>query len=562
MVEVTTRSAPTRRPPAGPERLLVVRCPRWPLVALGAEDGAPVAVAAGGVIVAASSTAAAEGVRPGLRRRDAEAACPGLAVLARDLPAERRAFEPVLRLLEGLGVPVTVRAPGWAGLPVRGPARRHGGEAGLVAAVGGALEHLGPPAPASTSRRGAPGGGAARSTPTGPPLGRAPVGERWWRIGVADGHLAASLAAWRGLVVPPGEAASFLAPFPVEHLGDPRLTEVLRRLGIETLGAFAALDPGDLGARFGRDALTLQALAAGREPRQPAGRPSEPPPVEAERRLDPPTSQLEAALFVARGLADELTGWLRHRGLACRLLAIQVELGDGSRLERRWSGPASCSPSLVVERLRAQLEGLARAEGQVEEEIGAGGAEVAVVRLVALEVAADGGDQRSLWDRRRSGDDERVARAAARLEGLLGPGAVVRVATGGGRGPAERTRRFAFDEPPPPPPPPAPWPGRLPPPNPAVVPAVPLPATVLDAGGATVGVDGRGALSAPPARVAVAGGPGRAVTAYAGPFPADERWWEAGGHRRRARLQVVVAGGAAYLLALERGAWSLEGVYD
>jgi protein ImuB len=89
-----------------------------------------------------------------------------------------------------------------------------------------------------------------------------------------------------------------------------------------------------------------------------------------------------------------------------------------------------------------------------------------------------------------------------------------------------------------------------------------VPAALVDAAGAPVRVDGRGALSAPPAGVALGAGPTRAVRGYAGPFPADERWWEPGDHRRRARLQVVVAGGAAYLLALERGAWSLEGTYD
>jgi protein ImuB len=42
----------------------------------------------------------------------------------------------------------------------------------------------------------------------------------------------------------------------------------------------------------------------------------------------------------------------------------------------------------------------------------------------------------------------------------------------------------------------------------------------------------------------------------------DERWWERGGRRRRARLQVVLDGGDAYLLTLERGAWTVEGCYD
>ena len=69
------------------------------------------------------------------------------------------------------------------------------------------------------------------------------------------------------------------------------------------------------------------------------------------------------------------------------------------------------------------------------------------------------------------------------------------------------------------------------------------------------------------------------VRAWAGPWCVDERWWDAVGHRRRARLQVVLepetgpgqvpagrAGhpstGAAHLLTLEDGRWWLEATYD
>jgi hypothetical protein len=51
----------------------------------------------------------------------------------------------------------------------------------------------------------------------------------------------------------------------------------------------------------------------------------------------------------------------------------------------------------------------------------------------------------------------------------------------------------------------------------------------------------------------------------------EERWWDPIGHRRRARLQVVLASGdapshpsagAAHLLTLEAGSWWLEATYD
>jgi protein ImuB len=51
------------------------------------------------------------------------------------------------------------------------------------------------------------------------------------------------------------------------------------------------------------------------------------------------------------------------------------------------------------------------------------------------------------------------------------------------------------------------------------------------------------------------------VTAWTGPWPARERWWDPAGARRRARFQVVTDGGA-YLLVVEGGAWYVEGGYD
>jgi protein ImuB len=48
--------------------------------------------------------------------------------------------------------------------------------------------------------------------------------------------------------------------------------------------------------------------------------------------------------------------------------------------------------------------------------------------------------------------------------------------------------------------------------------------------------------------------------AWAGPWPLEERWWEAG-RRRRARMQVVVEGGEAYVVSRETGCWRVEASY-
>jgi protein ImuB len=74
-------------------------------------------------------------------------------------------------------------------------------------------------------------------------------------------------------------------------------------------------------------------------------------------------------------------------------------------------------------------------------------------------------------------------------------------------------------------------------------------------------VDGRGITNGAPSAVVINGRHAE-VTAWAGPWPVDEQWWHQGAARRRARLQIVVTSGAAYLLAQEHGRWLLEGRYD
>jgi protein ImuB len=87
---------------------------------------------------------------------------------------------------------------------------------------------------------------------------------------------------------------------------------------------------------------------------------------------------------------------------------------------------------------------------------------------------------------------------------------------------------------------------------------------VLDVDGRVVGVDGRGAVSAPPASVVLAdqASASAEVVAWAGPWPAEERWWDPASHRRRARLQLQLHDGRALLVHVEGGRWWLEAVYD
>jgi len=162
-----------------------------------------------------------------------------------------------------------------------------------------------------------------------------------------------------------------------------------------------------------------------------------------------------------------------------------------------------------------------------------------------------------------AGAEARAATAVQRVQELLGPEAAVVARLQGGRGPGERARLVPFgarrtetggtrDDPP--------WPGQVPTPAPVLVYSPTLPALVVDADGRPVGVTADGMVSAAPARLSITGERWVGVAGWAGPWPADERWWST--RRRRARMQVVTVDGTAHLLIRERGGWWLQGTYD
>jgi protein ImuB len=152
---------------------------------------------------------------------------------------------------------------------------------------------------------------------------------------------------------------------------------------------------------------------------------------------------------------------------------------------------------------------------------------------------------------------------------MLGQDAVATAVVGRGRAPSERVRWVPWGEPRDETegdPRAAPWPGAIPGPPPARVHPEPVVAELLDAGGAPLRVSGRGEASAEPAvlRCTVLPHGGGAVTAWAGPWLHDLRWWTRA-RRRRALWQVVVGDGddsVACLVALERGRAAVEAVYD
>jgi protein ImuB len=565
-------------------RVLVAWCPDWPVHAVGAGPDVPAAVLVGQgarrTVLACSAAARASGVRRGQRVRDAQRVCPQLRVFPRDEAAEERAFEPVVRAVEDVVAGVEVVRPGLIALAARGPARYHGGEARLALLVREAVADAG-------------------TEQSGDPLGCG--------VGIADGVFAAGLAARRPvdepLIVPAGGGRAFLAAYPLRVLEQPELAGILGRLGVRTLGALAGLPAADVANRFGPDGIRAHRLARGLDPRPPASRrPGED--LSALHVFDPPAERDEPVVFAAKALADRWRAGLAAAGCASATVRIEITTESGRVCVRGWrdgdSLGAALSAQALAQRVRWQLDGWRVREGRegASRRTGAGsdpdsgdgrvdaagpgfgGAPdaaaasgfddgagrapdpVVALRLVPGPLSVDTGSQQALWGRAQVPD--RIGRVAERIQALLGHDGVTRLYEAGGRDPAARIAYAPWGERPEPGPsadPEAPWPGAVPAPWPALVPAEPYPAELCDARGALLGVTGRVQLTGRPAVLAVDGGRLR-VTGWAGPWPYHERPWHAADSRRRARLQVATADGRAFLLALEGGAWRVEGVYQ
>ena len=525
---------------SGPVRTLVAWCPDWPVVALGRALDEPVAVVFANRVVAASPGARAHGVERGLRRRVAQARCADLDVLERDPAREARTFEPVVAALDDVTPRIEVVRPGTCAIVARGPARYFGGDTAVADLV---------------RRR----------------MGEVLAGRTDVRVGVADGPFAAGLAARaadpvRNVV--PGAVAGVHAPMRISVLERPELCDVLERLGLRTLGAFAALPAADVLARFGDEGRGAHRLAAGLDEDPPDARPA-PPDWSVGTEIDPPADRIDRVAFCARSLAEELHTRLEQEGVACVRVAIEAETEHGEVLLRLWRHEGALSASAIADRVRWQLDGWLNGSAARRPTGG-----IARVALLPDEVRPARGRQLGFWGGETE-VDERAARVVARLQGQLGADAVQVPERRGGRHPDEQLtlvpaaavdlhrRELApatgvgssADEGS------APWPGRLPTPSPARVLAVPVPAELLDGAGAPVAVTGRGLSSADPARLVV---DGRLleVLAWAGPWPVDERWWDSDAHRRRVRFQVVADDERARLLTLERGRWWVTALWD
>lgn len=225
---------------------MAVWCPDWPVIAAMEAELLPphtaVAVIAKGAVLACSTAARADGVRRGMRKRDATARCPGLVLIDHNPELDARSFESVLAAIEEFSPGVEVIRPGLCALTV--PSRYYGGEPAAAALLAEKLVSAG-----------------------------------IWdvRIGIADELFTAEQAARQAPVqdhlrIDPGASATYLAGLPITVLSDDDLVGLLLRLGIRTLGDFVRLPARDVLTRFGTSGARAQRLAGARSARKISGR--------------------------------------------------------------------------------------------------------------------------------------------------------------------------------------------------------------------------------------------------------------------------------------------------
>ena len=172
-------------------------------------------------------------------------------------------------------------------------------------------------------------------------------------VGIADGRATARIAAGSALrrnetiLVAPGGDAAWLAALPLTILDRARdpaadergrhgwsaVVDSLTRLGVASVGDFAAMPVAEVASRLGNVAAAMWHVAAGRDrsPLRPYFMAHE---YTEGTRLEYGVSSIEALLFIVRGLLDRLLARLAMASLACSGLTLALTLEDGSQLDR------------------------------------------------------------------------------------------------------------------------------------------------------------------------------------------------------------------------------------
>jgi protein ImuB len=314
---------------------LALRFPSLPLEIFtrGAEISGPLAVAsssaANAEIVTCNHEARRCGIHPGMAAAAAWALASGLRVFTRDAAAERAALERIAAWALQFTPVVSLATPAEVLLEVAGSLRLFGGFNSLWAGIEQKIRAIG----YTTVIAGAP-------TP-----------------------LAAQLFARAGFSprIRHDDALRLsLDQLPIDVLELPAVSaELLRDIGVRTLGECRDLPRNGLARRDGKELLEQLDRALGRIPDP---RPAFAPPAnfKATLQLPAPVGEADALLFAARRLIGELCGWLAATGNGAQRLAFA--LSHEGREDTRFVlnlMTATRDPGHLTGVLRERLERLA-----------------------------------------------------------------------------------------------------------------------------------------------------------------------------------------------------------
>lgn len=255
-------------------------------------------------IAAASPAARAIGVEPGMALTQVRAATPEIVVRDADPEGDQRALHRLAVALARRWTPVVAIEDSQSLLlDLTGVAHLHGGESRLARRLVRLLARLGITA----------------------------------RVAIADTAGAAWACAHhaepeRGgvTILPPGATLDALAPLPVASLRvDERALELLRRLGVDTVGQLAALPRAPLARRFGTALAQRLDQASGRAP-EPLAPVVPPVAITVEQRFAEPLLTAEPIAHWIGQLVDRLAAELARAGRGARQLLLAATRVDAA----------------------------------------------------------------------------------------------------------------------------------------------------------------------------------------------------------------------------------------
>ena len=282
------------------------------------------------VVLDATDEASAKGIRPGMTLREATALAPDAVIIMPNPAMVSRISRQILTQLEALSplVEPDEQEDGCWYVDLRGLGRHY---------------------PTTTAA-------AERMIACVRPILRP-------RAGVATSRFPARIAA--GIAKPgqvrtvaAGREKAFLASAPVAWLPfPPEMTHQLRRLGIGTMGALAALPPSKLAARFGPDGRLAWEFSSGIDERRVTPRPREETIVE-ELAMPTPAITREMLMVGIRMMVNRAFARKELRGKQVRQVTLRAMLENRRSWERPMVLKEPCGQSALIEALELRLHAM------------------------------------------------------------------------------------------------------------------------------------------------------------------------------------------------------------